>query len=379
MAVDPMMNSEQGLTDLYRRGVRVQAAGGRVHVTLPEEAFDDGLGEALASCTPAIRRFLQRGSDRVAGHVTPWGRRSTDTGPVKPMQYASPSAAGLAGPVVQRAATVAAAMEGSATLSVPIPGVDAPVVVAPDSGDTSDRISVLGVPVDAVSMEKALEKAREIGRGSRGKAVLAVNAEKVIAARKDPLLQETLNKAGLLNPDGIGVVFASRLLYGKRFSRVAGADLCPELCRVASEEGWGVFLFGAREDVNRAAAEELQRRYPDLTIAGRQDGYVKPDDMPAVVERIRESRAVFLFLALGSPRQELWMAEHLDACGVKLCQGVGGTFDVLAGRVKRAPLIWRKYHLEWLYRLLAEPKRLLRQTALPMFAMLVLKEKLKRR
>ena len=114
-------------------------------------------------------------------------------------------------------------------------------------------------------------------------------------------------------------------------------------------------------------------------IAGRHDGYVKSEDMPALVDEIRRSGAVFVFLALGSPRQELWMAEHLEACGARLCQGVGGTFDVLAGAVERAPEAWRRLHLEWLYRLVKDPKRVLRQTALPKFVVQVLAAKLKGR
>jgi N-acetylglucosaminyldiphosphoundecaprenol N-acetyl-beta-D-mannosaminyltransferase len=137
-----------------------------------------------------------------------------------------------------------------------------------------------------------------------------------------------------------------------------------------------VFLFGAKEEVNAAAAEELQRRYPSLNVAGRHNGYVSAEDMPQLVEQIRSSGAVIVFLALGSPRQELWMAEHLEACGARLCQGVGGTFDVLAGHVERAPAIWRRLNVEWLYRLLSDPRRLLRQTALPRFAALVIWHKL---
>lgn len=238
------------------------------------------------------------------------------------------------------------------------------------------RISILGVPVDALTMDGAIDKAREIGRGDVGRTILAVNPEKVIKAREDEGLKQALDEAGILIPDGIGVVLAARLLHGVAFSRVAGADLCPELCRLAADEGWGVFLFGAKEEVNAAAAEELKRRYPDLIVSGRRNGYVAAEEMPALVEEIRASGAVIVFLALGSPRQELWMAEHLEACGAKLCQGVGGTFDVLAGHVERAPAVWRRLNLEWLYRLLSDPRRLLRQTALPRFAGMVVWDKL---
>lgn len=235
------------------------------------------------------------------------------------------------------------------------------------------RVSVLGVPVDAVDMSQAVRAVEHMLRGERAQAVIAVNPEKVIKAQADGALLQRLHSAGLLIPDGIGVVAACRLLGIARMRRVPGSELMPELCALAARRGVPVFLFGASPEVNTKACDVLRARYPGLRIAGSQHGYVDDAQQQAVIEQINASGAEILFVALGSPKQELWMERYLPQLRVKVCQGVGGTFDVLAGRVRRAPWLWRRLHLEWLYRLLSQPRRLLRQSALPQFAIQVLR------
>lgn len=234
------------------------------------------------------------------------------------------------------------------------------------------RIKVLGVPVDPLDLPTALRRIDALVAGDTAGSVIAVNPEKVIKAREDAWLRRQLEAAALLLPDGIGVVWAARLLTGIRTERVAGADLMQALCAHAARVGYRVFLFGASPDVNERAADELRRRHPTLVIAGRQHGYIGNAEMPALLEAINRSGAELLFVALGSPRQEMWMSQHLPALKVKVCQGVGGTFDVIAGTVQRAPRAWQRVHLEWAYRLIREPRRLLRQKALPKFAGLVI-------
>jgi N-acetylglucosaminyldiphosphoundecaprenol N-acetyl-beta-D-mannosaminyltransferase len=154
--------------------------------------------------------------------------------------------------------------------------------------------------------------------------------------------------------------------------RVPGAELMPGLCELAANNGYSIFLYGAAPEVNRRAADVIGRRYPGIRIAGRQHGYLKDAEMEAFLRRLRELSPDILFVALGSPKQEQWIMEHMPQTGIKVCQGVGGTLDVISGRVRRAPRVFRSIHLEWLYRLLADPRRLLRQTALPRFVWKVL-------
>jgi N-acetylglucosaminyldiphosphoundecaprenol N-acetyl-beta-D-mannosaminyltransferase len=146
----------------------------------------------------------------------------------------------------------------------------------------------------------------------------------------------------------------------------------PKICEIAARRGSGVYLFGAAQAINEKAAQTLRQTYPTLKVVGRHHGYVSESDMDRIVADINASGAMILFLALGSPRQELWMARYLAQTHVRLCQGVGGTLDVLTGSVRRAPAAFIKLHLEWLYRLLSQPRRLLRQRALPKFALQVL-------
>jgi N-acetylglucosaminyldiphosphoundecaprenol N-acetyl-beta-D-mannosaminyltransferase len=209
--------------------------------------------------------------------------------------------------------------------------------------------------------------------GNRAHSIFAVNPEKNFSVPKDPVLYETFRSADLLIPDGIGVVLAARLLHGAHLSRVPGAELMENICALAAEGGYSIFLYGSTPEVNGRAAEALQGRHPDLHIAGRSDGYVKDDEMEGLIAKINESRANILFLALGSPRQERWYATYSDRLKhARICQGIGGTLDTIAGNVKRAPEIWRRFYVEWLYRLLSEPGRIKRQKVLPLFAAKVL-------
>ena len=234
------------------------------------------------------------------------------------------------------------------------------------------RVQVLGVPVDDVTMTSALAWV-DSKIGSRGRhAILAVNPEKVLKIRSSDKLRLLFSNASLLIPDGIGVVMAAHLLGLAKMGRVPGCELMPLICEIAARRGTKVFVLGATAETNDQAVAALKAKFPSLRVAGSQDGYTPESAMPALIERINVSGADILFVALGSPRQELWMEEHLPSLNVSLCQGIGGTLDVLAGHVTRAPAFFRRMNLEWAYRLASQPKRLLRQTALPRFAAMVL-------
>jgi N-acetylglucosaminyldiphosphoundecaprenol N-acetyl-beta-D-mannosaminyltransferase len=240
------------------------------------------------------------------------------------------------------------------------------------------RPLVQGIPVDNLSMSEVVDRVDATIRARGQCSILAVNPEKIMAAQQRPELAQALQRSELLIPDGIGVVLALRLKGQRVAGRVPGSELMPELCALAARRGYGVYLFGAREATNAFAAEVLVRMYPGLHVVGRHHGYVADADMEDVVDDINRSRAKILFVALGSPAQEIWIGRYRARLGVSALQGVGGTFDVIAGSVKRAPLLWRRLNLEWLFRLLAQPRRLLRQTAIPRFAYALVKEALGR-
>ena len=224
-------------------------------------------------------------------------------------------------------------------------------------------------------MAQTLESidARIKGQGRAG-YIVAVNPEKVFAARRNPFLKEFLGSAFLLIPDGIGLVMALRF-FGHRASRVPGSDLMLNICTRAPHCGYRIFIYGAREEVNKGAVDRLREMHPGIQIVGRANGYVQPQDMGSLIEEINASAADILFVALGSPKQEVWIQQNLGRLNVKICQGIGGTLDTIVGRVKRAPLFFQNLGLEWFYRLISEPKRIKRQLVLPRFALEVLRER----
>ena len=241
------------------------------------------------------------------------------------------------------------------------------------------RHEILGIPVDAVDMDAALEYvAMSVEVRTSPGFVLAVNPEKIYALRADDELKNFFSKASMLLPDGIGVVKALKHLYHVNVSRVPGADLMQKICEEAPRRGYKIFLLGSTEEVNKDTVEVLRKTCPGINIVGRHNGFITNSEKDALVEEINASGANILFVAMGSPMQELWMqVNHSRLTTVKICQGVGGTFDVITGRVKRAPLGWQRCNLEWLYRLLHQPTRAKRQLNLLRFIFEVAAQKMK--
>lgn len=239
------------------------------------------------------------------------------------------------------------------------------------------RSSVLGVPVSCVSTSDVLEMVERTISAAGHLRILAVNPEKIMRATKDPELAAMLANAEVLIPDGIGVAVALRWLQGKRIQRLAGADLMLALCAHAELRGHAIFLVGASEVTSRRAQLELKRMFPRMVIAGRLNGFEDMSDENAVRRRIAASGARMVFVALGSPQQERWITRNHGYLGANVVQGVGGTLDVVAGVVKRAPAAWQKLGLEWLHRLLAQPSRIKRQYVLPIFLVHVILARLR--
>jgi len=243
----------------------------------------------------------------------------------------------------------------------------------------NERLNILDIWVDRVTMDQALQRVSSyVEKGDRLHTVFATNPEKNFSVPADAFLRQMFRKADMLIPDGIGMVLAARILHGVHMERVPGCELMQNTCAMSADKGYKLFLYGAKEEVNKKAVEVLRERHPSIQIVGRSNGYVPKNKMDGLVADINASGAQILFLALGSPNQEKWIAEHgAKLKSVRVCQGTGGTFDVIAGEVNRAPDIYCRLGLEWLYRLIEDPSRIKRQKVLPVFAGLVAIEKIK--
>ncbi len=235
-----------------------------------------------------------------------------------------------------------------------------------------ESIRLLGVRITPLSMEEALDKARGFLAEDHPHMIVTSDATGVVAAHDDAEFREIMDQADMVTADGQGVVLAARLLDLPIRERVSGVDMVQRLCEVAAEAGRSVFLLGAAEGVAEAAAEQLRAVVPGLEIAGTRDGYFAPEEEPALIAHIRDLRPAVLFVAFGIPKQEKWIRAHMEELGVPVCIGVGGSFDVISGRLKRAPEWMRKWGLEWLFRVTQEPQRLPRLKALPRMAWLAL-------
>ncbi|TDL32602.1 glycosyltransferase [Jeotgalibacillus sp. S-D1] len=235
---------------------------------------------------------------------------------------------------------------------------------------------ILGVNVTALPIETLLQDIdRRIHDRDQGR-IVAINPEKIMMAQKDEQLARLLNDSAYQIPDGVGVSIASKILKGSIRWRITGVGMMEKLLQQANEKQYRVFFYGAKEETVVKAISNITQKYPALQLAGYINGYEKNNEL--VVDRINQAKPDIVFVALGSPRQELFMEKHMHRLSATIFQGVGGSFDVFSGNVKRAPALFRKLGLEWLYRLLSQPSRFKRQLALPQFLLLVLKQKSKR-
>lgn len=244
---------------------------------------------------------------------------------------------------------------------------------------STDRAYVLGCEIDRLDMPATVERCRQlIERGAGGQQQLSVNAAKLVTLHRDPQLREIARRSAVVNADGQAVVWASRILGDPLPCRVAGIDLMAELLALAEREGYSVFILGARAEALETAVARIRDRHPRLRIAGYHHGYF--DDAGAEGDAIRaQIRSVepdILFVAMSSPQKEYWLGEHGPRLGIPLLMGVGGSIDVIAGITRRAPMLWQKLGIEWLYRLLQEPRRMLRRYVVTnaIFVALVVRE-----
>lgn len=240
-----------------------------------------------------------------------------------------------------------------------------------------ERIDFLGSPMDSGTMSDTVSLISERISSQTFTQHVVVNVAKIVNMRKDPELARSVTECDIINIDGMGVVWGARFLGHKVDERVSGVDLFEELNAMAEREGFPVFYLGAKNEVVQKTEDIMKSKHPKLNIAGVHHGYFW-DDEQAVVEQIKASGARLLFVAITSPKKENFINRWKDELGVDFVMGVGGTFDVVAGKVNRAPLWMQKYGLEWFYRVIQEPGRMWKRYLVTntAFAFLLIKAKL---
>lgn len=228
-----------------------------------------------------------------------------------------------------------------------------------------NRIDVLGVEFDDMDIVEAVELAMGFMEERRCAYAVTPNPEIVLECRKNRKLAAAVRAADMVLPDGVGVIYASRILGTPIKNRLPGIDFASALMARMSECGKKVFLLGAKTGVAELAAERLTERYPGLEVCGVNDGYFEEEDNELVLEKINALSPDLILVCLGAPKQEIWMKNNAELLNAGLMIGLGGALDVYAGVVERAPRKWRKLGLEWLYRLIKEPRRIKRMIKLP--------------
>jgi N-acetylglucosaminyldiphosphoundecaprenol N-acetyl-beta-D-mannosaminyltransferase len=240
-----------------------------------------------------------------------------------------------------------------------------------------ESFTVLGCRVDAIGRDEAVSAIAALANGAAPGLVVTLGVEMVMAAQRDAAFQRVVNGAALVTCDTIGLLLASRLRGGPLRERVTGVELTDALAaRSALRGDVRLYLLGGAGDTAVRAADALRRNYPGVTVSGARDGYFGAEENDAVAAAVRASGANVLLAGLGSPKQELWLARYLGATGCGAGLGIGGSLDVIAGNVARAPAAFQRAGLEWAYRLAKEPRRWRRQLALPRFALAALGETL---
>ena len=231
----------------------------------------------------------------------------------------------------------------------------------------------LGVDVCRVNMAETLLEIENIIHTRKPSFIVAINPEKIMKATCDNNLKNLLNSADIQIPDGIGVVLASKLKRNKINARVTGIDLMDNICKIANERNYRIFMLGAKPGIAEKAARILKQKYENINIVGIIDGYFKNESI--VFEEVINSKPDILFVALGSPGQEYWITNNMNMLKVPINMGVGGSYDVICGNIQRAPQWMCKIGMEWLFRLIKEPWRLKRMLVLPIFFVKVFLER----
>ena len=226
---------------------------------------------------------------------------------------------------------------------------------------TSSKVILFGVPIDNLTLEETVDRVESMIREGGTHQHVVVNVDKIVKLQRDPKLRDAILSCDLINADGQPIVWASRLLQNPLKERVTGVDLFDSLIARCGEKGYRPYLLGARPEIVERVAQVLKKRHPSLTIAGYRNGYWQPSEEAAMVQEIKRTRPEMLFVAMGSPKKELFLNKWKAELQTPFVMGVGGTFDVVAGLVKRAPHWMQRCGLEWFFRLIQEPRRMWRR------------------
>ncbi len=234
------------------------------------------------------------------------------------------------------------------------------------------RIPVLNILIDNVTMNEAVGIIENFIKKKTPHLIATANAEMVMMAQADEELSQILNQADLVVPDGAGVVWAARYQGYIMPERVAGYDLTQRLLAKAADKGYRIYIFGSAPGIAEKAKEAAAKSFPGLQIVGIRNGFFTNQDEYNIVDDIKACCPDILLVALGVPKQEKWLSAHLKQLNIPVAIGIGGTLDVMAGMVQRAPLWMQQANLEWLFRLLSQPRRAIRMLALPRFIIRIL-------
>lgn len=238
------------------------------------------------------------------------------------------------------------------------------------------RISILGVPLDRMSYDEAVRRAEVLLEAEGAKSIVTPNAEIIMMAKGNPELKKALTNSDMCFPDGIGVVIASRIMGEPLRGRTAGFDLMIKLFEMSNMHKRSVYLLGGKPGIAELAAINIKVKYPQICVSGTHHGYFTKEEEAKIIEDINGAKPSLLLIALGAPKQEIFMNTYKGQlrCGVMM--GVGGSLDVLSGKVERAPVAWQKLGMEWLYRLIADPTRFSRVMVLPVFLIKITADRL---
>ncbi len=241
-------------------------------------------------------------------------------------------------------------------------------------------VNIFGCHVAALNMQETVNEIEKRIVGKIKTQHVVINAGKVVLMDKDEKLKNIIKNCPIINADGQSIVWASKILKKPVPERVAGIDLMEELIKLSEKKGYRVYFFGAKEEVVTKVVDTYKDKYKDLQVAGYRNGYFTEADMPEIVEDMKNSNADILLVAFSSPNKEYWLEENMDKINIPFCMGVGGSFDVVAGKTVRAPKWMQKSGLEWFYRFLQEPKRMWKRYLVgnSKFIAITMREKFKR-